>query len=97
MKKFLAWIDSFLDGRISYPEFEKNVSYFYVQDEESDRLNDEELDFVDQVYEKTTYTSPIEDLPKGDPDRRYGLIDESDFPKWLREMKEKHIALWKNN
>jgi hypothetical protein len=55
------------------------------------------LDFVDQVYEKTTYTSPIEDLPKGDPDRRYGLIDEADFPKWLREMKEKHIALWKNN
>jgi hypothetical protein len=94
MKEFLHLIDSFLEGTTSYPEFERKVSDFYVKNDKADSLTDEELDFVEQVYDRTTYTSPVEDLPKNDPDRKHGLMDESEFPTWLRELKAKNIHLW---
>ncbi len=95
IKKFLQAIDSFLEGGTSYGVFEARIADFYERDEiDHSLLSAEELEFLDYVYERTTYTT--EGLPKSDQDRKYGLIDEKDFHAWLAEMKFKNIHLWEN-
>ncbi len=92
MKEFLRWIDSYLAGEMTYKDFEDKVEHYYAVDEKSDSLPDKEAAFLNDVYEKTTYTE--KDVPQNDKDRRYGIIDEVDFKKWLQQKKEENIKFW---
>lgn len=96
MKEFLNSIDLFLEKKITYDEFERKICDYYEKDEiEFDRLTDIHATFVSDVYEKTTYTG--KNVAQNDKDRKYGVIDESDFLSWLKQMKENNITLWLYN
>ncbi len=87
-------IDSFLGQEITLDDFFSSISKFYAPDSlEWKNLTQEEQDFIYEIYEKATYAA--DGLSKADPDRKYGVIDQDDFKKWLGEIKEKNIQFWK--
>jgi hypothetical protein len=93
MKNFIEVIDSFLNGKILFDEFFRLISAFYgSQNPEWNKLKKSEQDFVYEIYEKSTYTA--EGLPKNDLDRKYGVIDEIEFKKWVGDLREKNIKFW---
>ena len=93
MNKYLALIDSYLNKRISFNEFSSHIESLYSSSLEYDSYPENITDFIENVYEKSTYAS--ENLAKNNHDRGYGLIDSNEYYEWLEKMKQDNIHLWK--
>ena len=94
MKKVLNLVDSYIENSVSFNHFCEQINLLYGSDNpEWKSMSEDEQNFIYEVYEKSTYSG--EGLPKNDPDRKFGLIDEEDLREWLKELKEKNIQLCK--
>ncbi|MCA9353488.1 hypothetical protein KC842_01275 [Candidatus Nomurabacteria bacterium] len=96
MKNFIELIDSFIEGKIDFEEFDKNWQKLYIGSLDKgglyETLSDIETDFIDEIHDKEDFTTKdekeLEDLKK------YNFISVNEFIEWLKEFKQKNIQLW---
>lgn len=97
MKIFIDLIESFIEGKIDFKEFDKKWQKLYVGSLDKgglyESLPDIETDFLDEIHEKEDLVSKdeneLEDL------RKYNFISVEEFKEWLKDFKQKNIEIWK--
>ena len=82
-------IDNFLAKRITFKKFEDDFLAIYLN--EYEKFTEEEQDFMDNINEKTEYTSG----KVTEEERNYDWITHDEFQKWLEDYKQKNIKFWK--
>jgi hypothetical protein len=75
----LKLIDDFLTHTLTFDEFETQFSDCYMDEMPDDALSAEPYEFFSRVHEKFSWTGPDLDAES----RRFGWIDQLEFPGWL--------------
>jgi hypothetical protein len=90
-EKHLFWlIDAFLNGELTYPDFE-NAFYwngYHAADAPSEELPEPTGEFFDDVSERMDYTGE----PLTAQDREWNYIDFAEFRCWLRRNLDSYRA-----
>jgi hypothetical protein len=79
----LKMIDDFLAHALTFDEFETQFSDCYIDEMPDDALSAEPFDFFSRVHEKFSWTGSDLD----DESRRFGWIDQLEFPDWLSSQR----------
>ena len=78
-ESLLQMIEKFLDGRLSFEQFEEQYYPFYVDAVPDGALSDSEAAFFGTVQERLDWTA---EAPPPE-DRAYGWINRSEYRDWL--------------
>jgi hypothetical protein len=97
MKNFIDLIESFIEEKIDFKEFDKNWQKLYIGSSDKgglyENLSDSETDFLDEIHDKEDLVSKdekeLEDLKK------YNFISVEEFKDWLKDFKQKNLHFWK--
>ncbi len=97
MKNFIDLIESFIEGKIDFKEFDKNWQKLYIGSSDKgelyEALSESEKDFLDEIHDKedlaTKDEKELQDLKK------YNFISVKEFKEWLKDYKQKNIEIWK--
>lgn len=89
-RKVINLIDTFIAKEIIFKEFEDDFLKIYLNDSKYDKLTEEQQDFIEEINEKTEYTS--DNITE--EEREYSWITSDEFREWLERYKEKNIHFW---
>ncbi len=97
MKNFIDLVDSFIEGKIDFKEFDANWQKLYIGSSDVGELyanlSDPESDFLDEIHDKEDLVS--KDKEELEELKKYSFISVEEFRKWLKDFKEKNIEMWK--
>ena len=97
MNKFIVLVQSFIDQKINFKEFDKEWTQLYHFSGIYEDLSDSETNFLDEINDREDYT--LEDKKELKEVEKYNFVSTEEFRSWLKEYlikNEKIISKYLN-